>query len=554
MTMLKAFEKKIRQVRVRCSVNLLLEEIGRVLTVAGAVAVLAVLTERLLALSVVNTWTLRGFYGLGTVFVLGLWLLRLPSRMQISLLLDERLRLQERFSTALALANSTDPFAQAARAEARETARHLDPRSHFPVMPGRSWGYGSATWLVVLALVLFMPHKDLLGLFRSRQQQQQQAEQIQTAKSDVEKQTSAVKSALRQLDNPELAKELAGLDQVLQKAEPTEIKRQAIRKLGELSEKIKQMQAGTQLEAMNLMQQMFRQLRGSPDALSQQLRLTLAQGNFAQASSLLKQMEQQLTQGKIPDQQRKDLARQLQQLAKQLQELAAKNEQLKEELEKLGLKKGLAKLGTKQLRQVLQKQGLSPEKVEQLLQKAAACRIASSRCTGLGQAMASCGAGGLSAGDVDALTGQLDELEAMQQQLMLTAATLAEIERASACLGSGMCQGLGCRGPFREGQGKGFGPGTGGPGRGFGQRGMDSSGQTGTKKTKVKSDGERGPVIATWLIKGTQIKGEAKREFSEVVQAGRDGAAEAVSENEIPRKYEQAIKSYFGRLEKSASQ
>jgi hypothetical protein len=554
--MLKAFEKKLRQVRVRCSVNLLLEQIAWVLTVAGAVAVLAVLAERLLALTVVNTWTVRGFCGLTAACVLGLWLLKLPSRMQVSLLLDERLRLQERFSTALALANSDDPFVQAARAEARQTARHLDPRSHFPIKPRTSWAYGSTTWLIVLALVLFMPHKDLLGFFRKKQQQQQQAQLIQTAKSDVEKNTLGVKSALQQLDDPKLAEDLAGLDQALKDAKPTEIKRQAIRKLGEITDKIKQMQTGTKIDAMNLMQQMFRQLQGSANTVSQQLRLTLAQGNFAQASNLLKQMQQQLAQGKLSDQQRKDLSQQLQQLAKQLQELAAKNEQLEKELEKLGLKKSLAKLGEKELRQALQKQGLSPEKLEQLLQKAAACRMAGSRCSGLGQAMASCGAGagGLGADDLDALTEQLDELEAMQQQLMLTEAVLAEIERAAACLGGGMCQGPGCRGPFSEGPTGGFGPGTGGPGRGFGLRGLDKSGQTATKKTKTKNETEQGPVIASWYVKGTQIKGEAKRDFTEVVQAARDGAAEAVSDNQIPRKYEQAIKSYFGRLEESGSE
>jgi hypothetical protein len=100
----------------------------------------------------------------------------------------------------------------------------------------------------------------------------------------------------------------------------------------------------------------------------------------------------------------------------------------------------------------------------------------------------------------------------------------------------------------------GYGAGTGGPGRGFGLRGLDKSSQAGTKKTKVKSDAERGPAIASWYVKGTQVKGEARRDFSAVVQAARDSAAEAISDNQIPRKYEQAVKSYFGQLEESGSE
>ncbi|MHC4076493.1 MAG: hypothetical protein ACYSRZ_08805, partial [Planctomycetota bacterium] len=68
---------------------------------------------------------------------------------------------------------------------------------------------------------------------------------------------------------------------------------------------------------------------------------------------------------------------------------------------------------------------------------------------------------------------------------------------------------------------------------------------------RLKNKPGQGPVIASWYGKDIQVTGEAKRGFSEVVQAGRDNAAEAISENQIPRKYEDAIKKYFGQLEQS---
>jgi hypothetical protein len=106
-------------------------------------------------------------------------------------------------------------------------------------------------------------------------------------------------------------------------------------------------------------------------------------------------------------------------------------------------------------------------------------------------------------------------------------------------------------GPFKEGFAQKYGAGTGGPGMGYGPVGIDESGQTSDKKTRVQNKGGEGPMVASWYFKGTQVKGEAKREFSQVVQAGRDSAAEAISENEIPRKYEDAVKSYFGQLEEA---
>ncbi len=90
----KAFEKHLRGVRLRCSINVLLEQIWRVLTIAGAVAVLVVSVERLLALEVVSSLTLWTFAGFAAGWVVLLWALKQLSRMEVSLLIDERLRLQ----------------------------------------------------------------------------------------------------------------------------------------------------------------------------------------------------------------------------------------------------------------------------------------------------------------------------------------------------------------------------------------------------------------------------------------------------------------------------
>ena len=553
--MLMAFEKALRWMRFRCSINLLLEQAGRILAAAGFIGILAVLAERLLALRLINSWTLSSFLALVVCVSLFAWLLNQPSRMQVALLLDERLKLNERFSTTLAIGQSKDPFAQAACKEARQTAQHVSPEKYFPVKPSKSWIFAVGTWFIVAILVLFMPQKDLLGFLKKDRQQQEQARRFELTQKDIKQTTSSVKLAVKQLGNPELDAELAKIADMPKGAKPDIAKRQAIRKLGDLGDKVRQMQSSMQPGSVELMKKMLKQLRGLPKAFSQQLQLALAKGNFAGASDLLKQFQKQLLDGKLTEQQRKDLSRQLQNLARQLQDLAERNEQFEAELEKLGLDKKLAKLDEEQLRKVLQNQGLSAEKIEQLLEKMAACRSACGRCSGMAGAMASCGAGagGLSADELNAVAGQLDELDAISQQIMLSQATLDEIARAIGCLGQGMCQGIGRHGPFAEGSSEKFGPGTGGPGRGYGPRTSDDDGETSTKKTRVKNKSGEGPIVASWYFKGAQVKGQAKRDFSEVVQAGRDSAAEAISENQIPRKYEESVKKYFGQLAESSS-
>jgi len=116
--MLEILEKKLRSVWIRCSINLLLKHAGRVLAAVGIMVMLAVLADRLLALGIINSVNSRAVLYLSSaaiVMILLLWLMKQPSRMQVSLLLDERLKLRERFSTTLALADSDAPFADAAR-------------------------------------------------------------------------------------------------------------------------------------------------------------------------------------------------------------------------------------------------------------------------------------------------------------------------------------------------------------------------------------------------------------------------------------------------------
>ncbi len=551
--MLEPLEKKIRNVWLRCSINLLLRHAGRVLTAAGIIAILSILAERLLAVNVISSPQVWAFWGIVIIYILLLWLLRQPSRLQVSLLIDERLKLHERFSTTLALSESEDPFADAARNESRRTTGDLSIRGHFPVRPSRYWIYAAGTWLIVGVLVLSLPQKDLLGFLHKKQQQQEQAQQIQQAKVDIKRAADSVKLAVRQLKDSELADALSDLDQASNEAKPQDVKREAIRKLGDLSEKVKDMQNNANMESVKMMQQMLKQLKGSPDLMSQQLRMAMAKGDFAQASNLLNQLQKELSESKLSEQQQKDISEQLRKLGEQLKELAENNEELEKELEKLGLDKDLAKLNEEQLRQALQQQGLASDKIEELMKKAAASRMAASRCAGLGAAMGACsaGSGGLSGEGLAALTDQLDEFGSLSQQLMMTEFTLAEINNAIAGLGQGMGDGFGI-GQNGYGYGGGHGEGIGTSPGSYSL--ADELEQSDTKRTKVTGKQGQGPVIASWYFQDSQVKGEARRDFSEVIQAARDGAAEAISENEIPRKYEDAIKKYFGRLEESKTE
>ncbi len=545
MSLPSVFHEKVRAVQIRCGLNLFLRQTGRVLAVAGAVAALAVLAERLAAVRVLTAWGIWSFWSLAAIAVLVLWVLRLPGRMEASLLLDERLKLRERASTTLVFAQSDDPFAKAARAESLHAVERVNLSGHFPIALSRSWAYGAGAWAVTVSLLFLLPQHDLFGFLHDRQEEEKKVQAVQQAQTQVRKAVQQAKAAVRAVGDPNLVADLKQLDELGRTAEPQEAKREAIKALGDLAQKIQQMQAGVQVRTADVLQQMLKQLRGSPDPFSQQVRLALAKGDFAQAAKMLAQLQSQWNDGSLPEERHKDLAARMQELAKELQKLSEQKRQIEEELAKVGLDKQLAQASSEQLRHALQKQGLSPEIVSRFMAKIEAGQAASVRCADLGQALAgTAGVGGFSADGLSGIVDELNALDAMQQQVFHLQASLAEISGALDGLGRGM------------GERWEIGPGGGYGGKGIGLDTVDqhiitSDALTANKTAKAPSRPAGGPVVASWYFKDAQVKGEVQRAFTEVVQAGRASAAEAISENQIPRRYEDAVKTYFNQLEEN---
>ena len=554
--MLKIFEKNIHAVRVRCSINLLLNYAGQILIIAGVIALIAVMTEKLLALKVINENTLIGFGFVFAAVIVVTWIYKQPSKLQISLLLDERMGLKERFSTALKISENHDEFSEAACKEALQKAQSLNLQGHFPIKLTKGWAYTGTLWLTVVLLFVFMPQKDLLGINNQKEREIAAAKNTEAAKSQVKEAAESVKLAMKKISDPNVAEALGKLNQLPLNAKPEEVKREAMRQLGDLSDKVKNMQKSETLASMQMMQQMLKQLKGSPDSFSQKLRMELAKGNFGQAAALLKQVQKDLAEGNLNEEQQKKLSEQMQALAKALEDLTKQSDQFEKELASMGLNKKLAKMGEKELREALQKQGLSSDKIEDLMNKAAASNMARDRLSQMANAMAGSGMGGgsgMSSGELAEAIEQLDGLESLQQQMQLTEASLKEIARAMGSLGKGMGQGLGGMGDWQEGETDQFGKGTGGPGMGTGVRDADTEGDYATEKEIVKKPPQQGPIIASWYFKDMQVEGETKRDLSDVIQAGRDNAAEAISENEIPKRYEEAIKTYFNNVSESSA-
>jgi cell division protein FtsB len=536
-------------VRWRFHGNLLLENLAWTLAAAGAAAVVVVAADRFFALGFFRPWGLAVLAALGAAVAAGLWLRQRPSLLSVAVRVDGELGLKERISTTLALEQSSDPFALAARKEALQAADRIDLKGKFPVRLSRRWLWPAFSWLAVAAVFLFLPTLDVLGHGRQKAADAQQKTQLQQARDKVKQAMEKLDVSIKQLADPSLSAELAKASDAKDALKPDDVKRSAIRKLGELADKIKNDMA-PKTEQMKTLGDMLKGLRAPAHSLSPELNRDLAKGDFKAAGDVLRELQKKLEDGKLSKEQQDALSKQLSELAKQLESLADKNKDLQDELEKAGLDKDLANLSEDDLKKALENQGLSKEKIDELMKKAAACKNAAQMCKNLGKCMgACCGAGAgegeaqeLSPAELAKLLDDLSELEACEKAVACGQGCLGEIE--------GICDGMG-QGEWQEGLSLMRSRGSGGPGIGMGPRDTAKDGVTGTEKTRVEGPTKDAPIVASWYFKGPQIKGESQKKFQDVVQAGRDMAAEAINDNEIPRKYEGPVKSYFGDLEKS---
>jgi len=561
--MAESLESKLRAIRLRCGLNVLLTHAAVVLAAAGAVAAAGLLSERLFSITVVNLWTAGAVLGGAIVLIAALSWLRTPARMQVAVLIDDRLAFRERFSTTVAMASSDDPFAVAAAREAHQAAERLNVKGRFPVRPSGHWLATLAAWLIAAGVFAFMPEMDVLGSMARRRAAQRRAAELKRAETEVKEATSQVKTAVEQVQSKQLAGDLADLGELTKGLDPAELRRQAIRKLGNLADKLKDMEQSEQIRALDELGRMLKGLRSSPDALNNDLNRALADGDFAAAAKMLRDLMEKLNDEKLTEEQKKALAKQLKDLAEQLAKLGDQQRQAENALRQEGMDaqtaKKLAGMSDQELREELKKRGMTDKQIDELMEKLKATRQACRNCAGLSKSLAeSLGRQGELL--PDGLVGLIEGLEGLEGEARKQASleeALKEIDRAVALLGEEAWDGeLGDPNSvvWKEGHSDRFGRGGGGggPGRAWGQRPMGEAHETGAKKTGVKNkptaDQE---IIASWLSKGPQAKGVSKRKLTEVTHAAKDAAAEAIRDNKIPRKYESAVKSYFGGFDKT---
>lgn len=333
--------------------------------------------------------------------------------------------------------------------------------------------------------------------------------------------------------------------------------------------------------------------KNSADAAAAKQQLAQALANLAQEAKEmglpLENLDEAIAalQANQTDMFLKDLNAALNDLEK-LQQMAKALQQLQQQAaSKIGkdlaeqLKNGQAEAAQKTLEQMvaqLKQSNLSPDQIKKLLEEVSKAIDPASEY-GKVKDLLNSAVGQMKQGDKpgagQSLADAAKELEKLLQQMgdaQSLQATLEALQKASMCVGTGQSWGQ-CKSP---GLGKGGKPGSGvgtwaddtgwlyypefterwdnsgavrpdvDP-RGLTDRGEGELADT-LAPTKIRGQMNPGGSMPSITLKGVSIKGQSKVGYSEAVNAAQTEAQSALNQDQVPKAYQGAVKSYFDDL------
>jgi hypothetical protein len=582
---------KIREAQRRLWLNRWVAKLGWSLAGAAVAFIAFVVVERVLVMADYEGRLLLFVAAglVGAAFVTScIWMLvTRENAASAAARLDQAARLKERLSTALYYSESSDPFAQAAVADARQTCQLVTPKTYLPIQVPRSAPYAGGAFVVALLFCWLFPVLDLSGKQAARQAEQARQEQMHKAQDQVK----PVVDKLRDLQakHPELKKETQPADELeMAKLDaPADLRRDTLKQINAAAGKLNEQKNRPELAKVDDFKQMLRRLAAqpAPSSMVGELSKALAGGDFKAAKESLDSIRAELSKpATTPEEKAKsdEIRADLKKLADQVGKIADSNTKVKDQLQQLNLSeedvnKLLEKLDKgdmKEFSKALEAKGLTKEQLDKLMKQAGKSSEAKKEASKLAQKLAKAaaerkskegdkasdernqqaqgrqgqqgqagkqsqsgqsgkdgqqpgGEQGESSGESLTEAGQqLSELESLQQEMADLNASLAQLDDMKD--GMGQCDG-GEGDPNRQGGGMGQ------LGQGMGGVAPKKETAFGTTPQRTRVHTASGAIIDQRFTEGKQYTGEMSSEFVEAVLGAREDVTETGRTKPVPQ-------------------
>ncbi|MFZ4697036.1 MAG: hypothetical protein ACOYMO_03450 [Phycisphaerales bacterium] len=469
---------------------------------------------------------------------------------------DERLGLEGRLASALALESRSDAFAQAAVQDAERAARDPALRAMVRRVFALRWPR-STPWIPVVAAVLVMcawlqPVRVAAPVVSAgieasvtpaEQQARADAAEASVAKaldtiSDNPEAREQLKDMLAQMEQPP-AGELSERDATAREAD-------AAGRAAALEERLgRELNAESSLQADRLKDMLasLPEVEGSAKTLSQALKSGDLQEAMKQLDALAKQAEGSDAK------QAAEAKQALSQMSNALQQLAANQRGAMQALKEAGMDPALASNPQQAQQAIAQNQQLTPQQKQALQKKMQASQKAAEQCKNLGNSMQPSGKPG-SMGEAQKQLSRAASSQAMQRALQ---------KAMGECKGGSS---MGWSMPWEVAKSGGSGAGNGGKGgQKAGKGGAPNingstealkDGQLAEKQESAGDGDPLGDAVARDFVRGQGAApvGASSPQLKAVAARVEAGLEEGTEEDPVPGRLKAAHKRYFEQWKK----
>ncbi len=595
-------KKRVKSAQQRLWIGRLGRNLIWSLVICFSICLIAIVVPKIWAIdfladeTLASDWTLYWLIGSGAAAIVGavLWTwLKRPDQMDAAIEVDLRFNLKERLSSALVLDHRQreTEAGQALLGDAQRRAETLDIRDQFGFRVNR-WVLVPICLILVTIGLSFLNNSVSEAVANEKKNKLAERKIVKTSIEEAKKKIAEQMKKFDQKGLEELKPTAEFIERKLDKLQRNDLsKKDALIEINNIQKEIEERQK--KLGDTKSLRKQMGKLSAPNDGVAKDFAESMKKGDFKKAQDALKKIADKLAKGKLSEKQQKQLAKQMNQMAKQMKQINAQQQQKKQDLQRKldqATKNGNLDKAAQLQQQLDQmnkqsKQSQQMQKMAQNLQNCANCMNGNKQQQSKnGQKQSQNGKQGnqsqqaqnnnnqqkngnqssnnqqqsqssqqtqgqqMTQQQMQQMQQQMQQMQQMLQQMsqqMQQSQALQDLaQQMSQC--KGQCQGQG------QGQGKaGKKPGNSdfakGRGPGGGQRGLEKD-KTGTFKSQVKTNTQKGETVVTGAVDGPNRAGPSRMQAKEMIKKNMKRNFDSLENQQIPKEDETHVKEYMNRL------
>ena len=469
-----------------------------------------------------------------------------PSAEATAAEVDRRFELSDRLASAKSLStrDRQSDFGAALIDDASKRAETISIGERFALRPARLSVIPLALAALVAVMVALIQPATTTDASSTTPKDPIEIKQVKTVAKQLKRKIASQRRKA-EAKGLEEAREMfekmeAELDKLTARKDLT--RKQAMIELNDLKKQLEERRK--QLGSSEQMRKMMSQMSGIAGGPAEKIAKAMQKGDFSKAEDMVREMSEKLKKGKLSEQEKKELAKQIEKMADQMKKAAEQNEKKQEELKRKieqAKKEGRGKDADK-MQQELNQMQKQQQQMDQMKNMAESMKNAA-------QAMQN-GDAQSAADAMDKMAEQLGDMQSEMDQLQDLEETFGDLSQMKQQMRCKQCNGQGCQG-CQGGMGEGEKPGQGlGKGAGEGDR-PENETDTNTYQTQVRGEVRRGRAVISGFADGPNRKGETRDAITQQLQDTLAEESDPTESQVLPRTEREHAQQYFDRLRKN---